>query len=777
METLLTQGLQARQDKIQDAGQYLQETKRLFQQFGQKELTHVIDKFEAIEKSLDSSGEVKLVVIGEFSRGKSTLINALLNIRLLIAAQESTTAINTFVRQLPQSEQNQFIRIHRQDGSEDIAWEEDDALEKWGTELDETNKGEREKVDFIEVFASGNQLLEQGLVLIDTPGLQSINKHHEAITKRAINEAHIAIWVQSTSQLGGNATEWKFLSDTVQRNFNKFLTVINMWDTVIEPQDHKDQKLSLEQREAQKYQTIKDNFTKNLSHVPAEKIAQMTQDQNLIGVSAIWGLATDDRKEKSNIGKLSARIAEMLSSGEALEEIYKKPLKTLTDVQQNLIASVEEELQQLASDQSLMERQRDSEKLDQEIKNLELELTTTNRMAKGEHDRAADELIKELEQKLITPLVDLKGDIDVQVTPQYIEREINLAKKNIQLPKQLQQQYDDVAQHITDLMQEHQQHIVTMLADLRADYAQALEKHAGQLQQKVSGIQFELPTLDLNFDLDLSELYHYEAEQAHLEDEISQLQAEIDRLKIEIASNRADPAALEYAYNALKRAEQAKNSLGGRPSARSVTKTKYVKRGGTGFLDFLLGDKKVEYTDYDDSAGVAWEQEKQERAQEFSNQKAYIEKLQQAEQDKGRKRMSDEMAQRKFEQEVAKFERKRQQMEQKAQATKQHIIENTYQQLVRNTSGELDKVIRKLKTQVQPNIQYVFNEQLKLLKQQVQEQLAEPLQAKLAQRQHIQALIAQGKEQIEQRQVELQQGLIEVRALLFSTEDALQSSI
>ena len=76
METLLTQGLQARQDKIQDAAQYLQETKRLFQQFGQKELTHVIDKFEAIEKSLDSSGEVKLVVIGEFSRGKSTLINA-----------------------------------------------------------------------------------------------------------------------------------------------------------------------------------------------------------------------------------------------------------------------------------------------------------------------------------------------------------------------------------------------------------------------------------------------------------------------------------------------------------------------------------------------------------------------------------------------------------------------------------------------------------------------------------------------------------------------------
>lgn len=773
MENALTQGLQTRQDKIQDASKYLQETQRLFNQFGQQALTHVVDKFEAIEKSLNSSGEVKLVVIGEFSRGKSTLINALLDIRLLIAAQESTTAINTFVRQLPENESKPFIRIHRQDSHEDIAWEQDDALEKWGTELDETNKGERAKVDFIEVFASGNPLLEQGLVLIDTPGLQSINVHHEQITKKAINEAHIAIWVQSTSQLGGNATEWAFLSDTVQRNFNKFLTVINMWDSVIEPQDYRDQKLTLEQREAQKYQTVKDNFSKNLSHVPTEKITQMTQDQNLIGVSAKWGL-DEELKAKSNIDKLQNRIAEMLSSGEALEEIYKKPLKTLTDVQENLIASMHEELQQLASDQSLAERQRDSATLDQEIKNLELELTTTNRMAKGEHDRAADNLIKELEQKLITPLEDVRSDIEVQVTPQYIEREMNLGKKNVQLPKQLQYQYDDVTQRITEIMQEHQKHIVTMLADLRTDYANELEKHAGQLQQKVGNIQFELPALNLNFDLDLSELYHYEAEQAQLEDEINQRQAEIDRLQVEIMNNRADPAALEYAYSALKRAEQARNSLGSRPSPRQVSRTKTVPRKWVGWMGFT---KEVEVIEDDYSNVEAWEQEKRERSQALSDQRAYIERLQQEEEAKGRKRMSDEMAQRKYEQEVNKFERKRQQMEQKVQEAKQNIIENTYTQLVRNTTGELDKVIRKLKTQVQPNIQYVFDEQLKLLQQQVQEQLEEPLQAKLEQRQQIQALIAQGAERIKQRQATLEQGVIEVRNVLLVTEEALKSSV
>ena len=76
-------------------------------------------------------------------------------------------------------------------------------------------------------------------------------------------------------------------------------------------------------------------------------------------------------------------------------------------------------------------------------------------------------------------------------------------------------------------------------------------------------------------------------------------------------------------------------------------------------------------TDYDDSAGVAWEQENRERAQ-FSNQKAYIEKLQQAEQDKGRKRMS-EWLNVNLNKRLPNLKRKRQQMEQKAQATKQQL--------------------------------------------------------------------------------------------------------
>ncbi len=428
MSDVLSRELQHYQEKIKNVEKYLQETQRVFQQFGQKELKNIASTFEDIEKSLNSEGEIKLVVIGEFSRGKSTLINALLNIRLLIAAQESTTAINTFVRKLPEGEDQPYIRIHRQDSHEDIGWDKDEVLELWSTELDISNKKEREKVDYIEAFTANNPLLNQGLVLIDTPGLQSINAHHQSITERAINEAHIAIWVQSVQQLGGNATEWKFLSNTVQKNFNKFITVINMWDSVIDPQDDRDLRVDVAEREAKKYQIVKDNFHKHLSHLDESKIAQIIDDKNLIGVSAKWAL-DKNKIAQSNIDKLTQRIAEMLSTGEAADEVYKKPLNNLINIQQDLIESMKEEISLLNSDQSLEERKRESDMLDNEIKMLNLELETTNKNAKGEHNRAAEHLVKELENQLIQPLEALKLEIDGQVTNHYIKKELCTRQK------------------------------------------------------------------------------------------------------------------------------------------------------------------------------------------------------------------------------------------------------------------------------------------------------------------------------------------------------------
>jgi hypothetical protein len=58
-------------------------------------------------------------------------------------------------------------------------------------------------------------------------------------------------------------------------------------------------------------------------------------------------------------------------------------------------------------------------------------------------------------------------------------------------------------------MKRQSKDIDAQLADLRADYAKELEEHAAHLKQSISGINFSLPSLDLSFDVDFSEINSY----------------------------------------------------------------------------------------------------------------------------------------------------------------------------------------------------------------------------------------------------------------------------
>lgn len=373
-----------------------------------------------------------------------------------------------------------------------------------------------------------------------------------------------------------------------------------MWDSVLEPQDPFDQQKILEQRETQKYQHVKNNFKKNLEDISEHDIEIMTNSEHLIGVSAAWALSPDEnKKSRSNIDVLSQRISEMLSTGEALDEIYKKPLHTLVTVQDDLIVTIKDELEQLESNQTIAERQRESEKLDLEIKNLQQELKMTNDNAKAEHDRVAKSLISDLEKQLIVPLSDLKNDIELQVNINYIERQINRGNNNIQLPNQLQQQYENAVEEVNNVMQKQGKNIAAQLLDLRADYAKELEGHAAHLKNSISGINFSLPSLDLSFEIDFSAINEHFSEQTRLEQEILKKRQDIEKLENDILNNQASPIALENAKNALLRAERGRAGLGGRPQAQQITRTREEPSWGVfGWIGFT---KQVSYVDYDDT--------------------------------------------------------------------------------------------------------------------------------------------------------------------------------
>jgi hypothetical protein len=423
------------------------------------------------------------------------------------------------LKALPEDRTERFIRIHYQDGrpAQEILWTDDSVLRKWGTELDETNADARKTLDYIEAFTS-HPLLNKGLVLIDTPGLESMVEHHEEITHKAIAEAHIAIWVQSTGQLGGNVSEWKFLSKTIRKNFRKFITVINKWDQVLEPDDQQEKEKTEQERVDGKMNIVKKNFKQNSTHLSDSELELFTNKDHLLGVSAKWALGDDpNKKARSGVDVLAERISDMFSSGEALEQIYLKPLQQLSHIQEQLAATILDELSQLSSTKTLEERQRELDSFEQDIKSLDLEMRTVTAESKSEHERAAKALADAIEKQLVAPLADLKADIEQQVDKRYVEKMMAKKVKKIGLPDELQQSFEKVSQQVASHWAQEKTKMANALEGLRTDYADKMKKHANHLKSGLNKVDISLPTLDVGLEIDFSAIEEYQLKQFELE--------------------------------------------------------------------------------------------------------------------------------------------------------------------------------------------------------------------------------------------------------------------
>jgi len=125
-------------------------------------------------------------VLGEFKRGKSTLIDAMLGLELLPTGVLPLTAVATEVAYGPPG----ATVVHLDGSTEEIELYD---LADYVTEVH--NPGNQRQVARVEARAPA-EILRPGLVLVDTPGIGSVFRHDEAAT-RALLEADGAILVLS----------------------------------------------------------------------------------------------------------------------------------------------------------------------------------------------------------------------------------------------------------------------------------------------------------------------------------------------------------------------------------------------------------------------------------------------------------------------------------------------------------------------------------------------------------------------------------------------------
>ncbi len=768
---ILNQTLEQREARIGKVLDYIIQTQQIFEKYASSELKIAHGLFEPLIQGLKSD-KVQIVVIGEFSRGKSRLVNALLGIDLLPSAKEATTAINTFLQSPPVGRENdKYIRLNFIDSNrpdQELNWDNDGVLKQWGTELDKTNKSARSELQRIDVFAA-HDLLNKGLVIIDTPGLESVVAHHEEITRKAIAGAHIAIWVQSVDQLGGNSREWQFLTATVRQNFRKFLTVVNMWDQVLDPEDDHDKAKPESERVNEKLNTVRENFRQHLKDLPESELAQMTNNEHLMGVSAKWALSNDaEQKKRSGIENLIQRIADLCNSGEAQQEVFYKPLKQLSSIQSTLAAALDDEIKVLNDSRTIDEKKNELNLLEQEIKNQTLEQTQTAREHKDEHLRVAQVIIKEINENLVQPLRGLRDEIDNLLTENYIRREVEAERKNIGLPPDAKIKFQQVTQAVNEKWAAQKKQVESALNSLKAEYFSVIQKQNIQLEKTFSSMNVELPEIKIDLKLDLSSIIDYQSKKHELERSLEKTEAEIEKHEIESAKLSSDDPRLRSAQTAYERAKSQLRDLGGQPDPYARKVHEKVAEAG------VYSDAKYEErTRYDDSNVKEYQAQRAEMKYDIDNREKLFKKLMEEEAEKNKQRQTAEVSRRKAEQQLAKIEKQHKEQEQSIIKEKQAIVADTLRTLRNSTMGELNSRIGYLEKNASKIIEKLFDDQLTALLVCVEEQFMQPLRAKQAKREEVLEIFKRGQDEAEQRKLELMKAKKQLDEVIDFTQTAL----
>lgn len=208
-----------------------------------------------------------LVVVGEFSRGKSTFVNALLGQRILPSSKRPTTAV---ISKIAYNDNAQF-RIHykqKEKTPKEVSAEEfkDLVAPSEAGIIDKVKNAfareKQKKLDSISYVEIGYPLefCRDNVNVVDTPGTNDLNVGRIEITYQYVEKADAVILVMAANQ-ALTASELSFLEERIIGNQIKdIFFVVNYKDALNGPQEEANVKRYIEENLRQKLSYSPESF-------------------------------------------------------------------------------------------------------------------------------------------------------------------------------------------------------------------------------------------------------------------------------------------------------------------------------------------------------------------------------------------------------------------------------------------------------------------------------------------------------------------------------------
>ena len=551
----------------------------------------------------------RLAVIGEFSSGKSTFINALLGKDILSHAAKETTAVLTKIINVAEDDPRRGSAVAFMKSGENLTLQNLDELKDYTTAVSTKYRVARE-IDGVEIYMPLLHVTRP-LMIMDTPGLNGIAEGHLEQTKAIVKKAHACIYL--IQQRGLTKDDLQFLRENLLPYQRRFIFVQNFIDEF----------------NAAEEETLPDRIT-SLRKTLAEKVFDEAKAHSffICGVSALLELASRDKKIK----RLYA------SDTEDLTDDDRRRLATQAN-----FASFKKILEENFSEQALDEIQyRDTATaILNWVKELEQKVSRRHaddmEVYKTSHEKNAadriERLIKRIRERRQDNLAAIRGFIageirklnreldkivadDVQGIEQRLAQEIN----SCTTPDQIDRLGDSLSQKISREWERLGINAVDYckisFQGLYQTVMERVEEYSG-IRSVKAGDDFKLgalPALQRQFQTENS-IEQLRNERNAAQSQLSNERENLQRANSNVRSQEGTVQNLNYAVgDAQRRIDQKQNEIqrmGARPEEKVWYEDVAVERSGFfGWIADCFSTKHEQQERRDDSERRQWDNDR-----------------------------------------------------------------------------------------------------------------------------------------------------------------------
>lgn len=593
-----------------------EKNKRLLDIISQIKKTQAIKGFPYIAESLTDTefelknNEFRITIVGEFSSGKSTFLNAIIGQDILPHGVNETTATVTYIHNVSKADPrlDKAIVHFRDETKNDVTLDvskDKSALIDYVTTSENQYNVVRDivAVDVYVHFAD----IEDPVVFIDTPGMNGVAKGHREITLHEIRHSHASICLFHLRGMG--KSDLDFIKE-LKKYQQSFFFVLNAID------DLKTNEESYEER--------MQAFTNDIVNYVYEGNGK---PQFVFGISALKALSARDRRimrvydtdqsdlteadrtrllEESKMPELEKALFDYLRVSEKEKVFYQsichRLLEIINSFQQGMdtdkkIREVKKE--DLPGKKLLLDQIQEAEKKTENFKkHCEIEV------------KSDIEDLREMLYRQIMSNVGSGHSSMLQEVDQMSLYEAERAGNRNEIGRALENFWGEQTMWLT----EH----------LNVGFDRIRDGIVSNMQHLLPSISFKDKRVEIrsNVEFDHSVSSSSTSIIKRFEAEIEQLQRKIRSLSKgpTVSSLQSDIRSAEQERERLLRKRSSVlQGLGSRPQVEHKTEVKTVKRGGIiGPIIDIFTEKKIYKTVHDDSKRQKYDADRREIERDYT---------------------------------------------------------------------------------------------------------------------------------------------------------------